>query len=184
MTGAETEPTRRPSLAERWIAALSRLCGVIAALMIMTAVMITCQMIWMRAVLNASTIWQTEAVTYLMIAATMIGLPYVQLLRGHVNVDLVPLMLPRPARRVLAVIMLGVTAAVMLAMLGYGYELFHMALSRGWRSDTVWGVPMWIPYLAIPVGFGLYLLQLAADIWGALRGTAEPLTGRDPAERR
>jgi len=39
-------------------------------------------------------VWQTEAVVYLAIGATLIGLPYVQQLRGHVNVDLVPLALP------------------------------------------------------------------------------------------
>ncbi len=52
-------------------------------------------MIFVRAVLNRSTIWQTEAVIYLMIAATLIGLPYVQKLRGHVGVDLVPTCRPR-----------------------------------------------------------------------------------------
>ena len=34
--------------------------------------------------------WQTEAVIYLMVGATLLGLPYVQKLKGHVNVDLVP----------------------------------------------------------------------------------------------
>jgi TRAP-type mannitol/chloroaromatic compound transport system permease small subunit len=59
--------------------------------MIVAAVAITCQMIFVRFVLNGSTVWQTEAVIYLVIAATLVGLPYVQRLRGHVNVDLVPL---------------------------------------------------------------------------------------------
>jgi TRAP-type C4-dicarboxylate transport system permease small subunit len=59
--------------------------------MIVISVAITCQMIFVRFVLNQSTIWQTEAVIYLMIAATLLGLPYVQKLRGHVNVDLMPL---------------------------------------------------------------------------------------------
>jgi TRAP-type C4-dicarboxylate transport system permease small subunit len=62
------------------------------------SVAITCQMIFIRFVLNGSTVWQTEAVIYLMIAATLIGLPYVQRLRGHVNVDLLPLALPPRAR--------------------------------------------------------------------------------------
>ncbi|MEM8754308.1 MAG: TRAP transporter small permease, partial [Pseudomonadota bacterium] len=30
--------------------------------------------------------------------------------------------------------------------------------------DTVWGVRLWIPYLSIPIGFGLFLLQLVADL--------------------
>ena len=61
--------------------------------MIVAAVAITCQMIIVRFVLNQSTIWQTEAVIYLVIAATLVGLPYVQRLRGHVNVDLIPISL-------------------------------------------------------------------------------------------
>ena len=54
----------------RVVGAVSTICGVISALMILISVIITCQMIWVRFVLNESTIWQTEAVTYLMISAT------------------------------------------------------------------------------------------------------------------
>ncbi|MEM7018687.1 MAG: TRAP transporter small permease, partial [Pseudomonadota bacterium] len=49
----------------RTIETISKLFGIVAALMILAAVLITCQMIWVRFVLDASTIWQTEAVTYL-----------------------------------------------------------------------------------------------------------------------
>src|SRR6056297_3149202 len=86
----------------RVIGWMSQACGIVAALMIVVAVLITCQMIFIRFVLNDSTIWHTEGVTYMMIGATMLGLPYVQYLRGHVNVDLLPLMLPMGARKVLA----------------------------------------------------------------------------------
>ena len=43
--------------------------------MILASIFITCQMIFVRFVLNSSTVWQTEAVIYLMVASTMIGLP-------------------------------------------------------------------------------------------------------------
>ena len=69
---------------------ISRVAGVIAAFMILIAVLITVQMIWVRFVLNLSTAWQTETVIYMMVGATLIGLSYIQLLRGHVNVDLLP----------------------------------------------------------------------------------------------
>ncbi|MEE9314424.1 MAG: TRAP transporter small permease subunit, partial [Rhizobiaceae bacterium] len=83
---------------------ISSLCGVVAAGLIVIAVGITCQMIFVRFVLNQSTIWQTEAVVYMMVGATLIGLPYVQRWRGHVNVDLFPLMLPQRARYWLALL--------------------------------------------------------------------------------
>ena len=83
----------------RLIKGLSTLCGWIAAVMILASVLITCQMIFVRFVMGESTIWQTEAVIYLMIAATLLGLPYVQSLRGHVNVDLMPILLKGAARK-------------------------------------------------------------------------------------
>lgn len=156
------------------IGALSLICGVIAATMIVAAVLITCQMIWVRFVLNQSTIWQTEAVVYLMVGATLIGLPYVQRLRGHVNVDLLPMMLPAPLRKALALVTLTASIAVVAVMVWYGYELWHIAMSRGWRSDTVWGVQLWIPYLALPLGFGLFLVQLVADLIAVILGIDEP----------
>ena len=152
------------ALAVRGVGALSTAAGVASALMILAAVAVTCQMIWVRTVMNASTVWQTEAVIFLVIGATLVGLPYVQLLRGHVNVDLVPNLLPPVLRRGLAMLTLLMTMAVIGVAAFYGFEIFELARSRGWRSDTVWGPPLWIPYLAMPLGFGLFLLQLAADL--------------------
>ena len=159
----------------RGIGVLSRVCGVAAALMILVSVAITCQMIWVRFVLNESTIWQTEAVTYLMISATLIGLPYVQLLRGHVNVDLVPMLLPPRLRKALALTVLVLSAAIVAVMAYHGYEIFHAAWERNWRSESVWGVSLWIPYLALPLGFGLFVLQLIADMIAAWVCEAEVL---------
>ncbi len=59
-------------------------------------------------------------------------------------------------------------------MLWYGYEFWHFAWERGWRSDTVWGVRLWKPYLALPVGLGLLLLQLVADLVAVLLGIDRP----------
>ncbi len=148
----------------RVVGAISTACGIVAALLILASVLITCQMIWVRFVLNESTIWQTEAVTYMMIGATLVGLPYVQLLRGHVNVDLVPMLLTPFWQKLLALLVLAFSITVIGIMAWYGYELFHVALDRGWRSDTVWGVKLWIPYVAMPIGFGLYVLQMIADL--------------------
>jgi TRAP-type C4-dicarboxylate transport system permease small subunit len=154
-TSATVAPTG-DNLFLKAVAAISTVAGWCSAAMIVAAVGITCQMIVVRFVLNGSTVWQTEAVIYLVIAATLVGLPYVQRLRGHVNVELIPLMLGPRARFALAV-MTG------LASIGIVAVLLFYAMKRGWTSDTVWAVPLWIPYLSIPVGFGLLLLQLIAD---------------------
>lgn len=182
--GPHSAPRARPEGPfRRAVGTVSTACGVLAAAMILVSVLITCQMIWVRFVMGLSTIWQTEAVIYLMIGATLIGLPYVQRVKGHVNVDLVPMLLPPPLRRALALVTLGLTLAIIGAMAFHGWELFYVALERGWTSDTVWGVPLWIPYLAMPVGFGLFLLQLAADLAGAAFEREPPPLGPSGPER-
>ena len=156
------------------VAAISTVSGWIAAGMIVLAVFITCQMIFIRFVLNGSTVWQTEAVIYLMVAATLLGLAYVQLLRGHVNVDLFPLILGTKLRFSLSILTSVVSIGIVGIILFYGFEYWHFAWNRGWRSDTVWGVRLWIPYLSIPIGFGLLLLQLTADLFALIKGIDTP----------
>ena len=100
---------------------LSLLSGWTAAALIVISVIITCQMIFVRFVLNQSTIWQTEAVVYMIIAATMLGLPYVQYLRGHVNVDLIPLALPMRLRTVLFFVTMTTASAIICIMAFYSF---------------------------------------------------------------
>ncbi|MDA0894897.1 MAG: TRAP transporter small permease [Proteobacteria bacterium] len=159
----------------RWVNRLSQAIGVLSALMIVLAVVITCQMIVVRYFLNVSTVWQTEAVVYLMISATLLGLPYVQKLKGHVNVDLIPMLLPPAARKAVVLLSLFCAVGVLAVMAFYGYELTHIAFTRNWKSETVWAFPLWIPYLSIPVGLGLFCLQLLADFFETLRTKAEDI---------
>ena len=159
----------------RTVNVVSQTVGVIAAGMIVIAVAITCQMIFIRYFLNGSTIWQTEAVIYLMVGATLLGLPYVQKLKGHVNVDLVPMLLPPVARKFLMILSYSAATAILAVMTYYGWDLVHISYVRGWVSETVWGPPLWIPYLAMPIGFGLFALQLLADLIETLQTPAEDI---------
>ncbi|MFT5742043.1 MAG: TRAP-type C4-dicarboxylate transport system permease small subunit [Paracoccaceae bacterium] len=158
----------------RTIHALSNVSGWISALMILIAVIIVCQMIFVRFVLNGSTVWQTEVVVFLIVFATLIGLPFVQLRRGHVNVDLVPLALSGRSRYFLAIATLFVSSVIIAIMAFYGYEYWHLAFKRGWTTDTVTAVPLWIPYMSLPLGFGLLLLQMLADLFAIIAKIEKP----------
>lgn len=176
-TGNEQSIENSPSMGSvfvRVVGYISSLSGWISAAMVVAAVAITCQMIYVRSVLNLSTVWQTEAVVYLVVAATLLGLPYVQLLRGHVNVDLIPLYLPMPMRKALHVFTLSLSLLIIAVMVFYGYDYWHVAFERNWKSDTVWAVRLWIPYMALPIGFGLLFLQLVADLVAVLIGLHKP----------
>jgi TRAP-type C4-dicarboxylate transport system permease small subunit len=152
----------------------SKLCGITAAAMFTAAMFLISLLVFDRYVLNASTTWQTELVVYLMIGATLVGLPYVQLIRGHVNVDLFPMYLKRGYRKGLAIVILIVGMAIS-AMFGfYGIELVRDAYEGNWLSETVWAVPLWKPYATMPIGFGLLFLQFFADFLGLLTNREKP----------
>src|SRR4051812_6471414 len=93
MADGHFRPTRRGECMDRLVLAVTRisqLCGIIAAALIAAAVLVVCQMVFVRYVLNDNTIWQTDFTIYSLVAATFIGSPYVLLTRGHVNVDVLP----------------------------------------------------------------------------------------------
>jgi len=158
----------------KFVANLSKLCGIAAAIMIVLSVLVVVQMVWIRYILEESSIWQTEFVTYLLISATFIGGPYVLLTRGHVNVDLLPLYLSHKWRFTLAMIASFMSLSFCLIITWTGYELWHEAWINDWKSDSIWEVRLWIPYFAMPFGFAVLSLQYVADIISLIRGDDMP----------
>lgn len=162
------------SLFIRTVRGLSMTCGVIAALGLAAAILVVCQMVVVRYVLDGSTVWQTEFVTYAVAASTFIGSPYVLLHKGHVNVDLLPIYLGHGGRVMLALVAAVISLAFCVIIAWYGWLLFEEARSEGWRTDTIWKLPLWIPYLPLPIGMGVLSLQYVADIACILRGEDLP----------
>lgn len=152
------------SLIER----LSLIAGIIASLFIAFAIIIVCQMVFIRYVLVGSTAWQTEVVTFLLVGATMLGSAWVLKERGHVAVGIVTEYSPPPARRAM-LIMADIVAFVFAAIMFWkGFEVTLEAYHGDWTSDSIYEIPMWIPYLAMPIGFGLLALQSIAcmiNVW-------------------
>jgi len=137
-------------------------------------VLVICQMVVERYILNMTTIWQIDAVTYCIVGATFVGSAYVLMTRGHVNVDVLPLYLSGRARYWLALIttVLGFGFVIVLFALCTAY--WYEAWSENWHSDTVWRAPLWVPYLSMPVGLGLLVLQYAAELICLVTGRALP----------
>jgi len=148
---------------KRFVESLSKLFGLIAVLLLVAAVLVVNQMVFVRYLLGGSTIWQTEFVTYSIVAATFLGSPYVLLLKGHVRVDLMENAVGENGKIALRLIS-DVLSLVFCGLLAWaGWIHFHEAWVENWTTDTVWALPLWIPLLPMPVGFGLLCLQFVAD---------------------
>jgi TRAP-type C4-dicarboxylate transport system permease small subunit len=158
----------------RAVAFLSRVTGLIAALLIAVAVLVICDMVIERYIFNLTTIWQIDAVTYCIVAATFVGSPYVLMTRGHVNVDILPLHISPGKRFWLALftslIALGFIVTLFVLCTSYWYE----AYSERWLSNTVWRARLWIPYLSMPIGLGLLTLQYIVEILALVTGRTPP----------
>ena len=163
-----------------WIWRLSRLTGVISAALLLAAVAAVCHLVFVRYVLNESAIWQHEFVTFSVIGATLLGSPYVLLKRGHVNVDLLPHYLGHRGKMALALFASLASFLFCAVLTYYGYTFWHESWANDWRAETVWAPPLWIPYAAIPLGFGLTALQYLADILALLTGQDLPFSGVNP----
>jgi TRAP-type C4-dicarboxylate transport system permease small subunit len=149
----------------RAVHAASRLFGVVAAGLILLSIGVVCHMVFVRAVLGMSSIWQTEFVTFSLVAATFLGAPYILLTHGHVSVDVLPLMVATPARRRLhllgCLVALVFCALFLYAAVPWWWEAFQ----TGQTTPSIWRARMWIATLAVPVGLALLCLQFVADIW-------------------
>lgn len=161
-----------------WVAAvqaLSRLFGYAAAGLIVLSVAVVCQMVFVRAVLGQSSIWQTEFVTFAMAAATFLGAPYILLTHGHVRVDVLPLMLKPPARRALHLAGNVVALAFCVFFLWSAIPWWHDVWTTGQTTSSIWRARLWIPYLAVPAGLALLCLQFVAETWLVLTGRTPPI---------
>ncbi len=158
----------------RAVRSLSHLCGIIAAALIGAGVVVVCQMVFVRYVLNENTIWQTDFVTYCLIAATFVGSPYVLMVRGHVNVDVLPHYVGARGRYGLALFSALLTLAFCVTITVLTYALWKEAWDKSWVSDTMWRARLWIPYASMPIGLGILALQCLADLGNLLVGREPP----------
>ena len=143
---------------------LSRACGVVSAVLLIFSMVIVCQMIVMRYVFRAATVWQTEAVVFGATAAIFLGAPYVLLRKGHVGVDVVQMLVTDATRlrmeRIGAVLGLIFCATMLVAT---GIHLLE-ALEGGWTTPSVAAVPLWMPLTPMFAGFALLCLQYVAEL--------------------
>ncbi|GLK71546.1 TRAP transporter small permease [Ancylobacter dichloromethanicus] len=149
---------------------VSRTAAILAGVMLIAAMLVICEMIFLRYVFRAPTIWQTDFVVFSATAAMFLGAPYVLQTKGHVGVDVIEIALPPGPRRALGILgaLLGLLFAVLMTIASAMF--FHEAYVNEWRTSTVAAITLWIPLLPLPVSFALLSLQYVAELVRRLCG--------------
>ena len=143
---------------------LSKTLAVISVLLLVAAMLVVCQLIFIRYVFRSPTIWHTDFVVYAATASIFLGAPYVLLTKGHVGVDVIDMLLSAPTKRRLHIIGGFAGLAFCFGMFIASTIYFTGALEGGWDTPGVWKIPLWIPTLPMPLGFGLLSLQYVAEL--------------------
>lgn len=117
-----------------------------------------------RSTIGLNTIWELEASVYLLIYAAFLSAAYTDRAGGQIGVRFLTDRLSGRAA-VVQRIVLDVMALILFCLMTYsGWQMFTHSWETGWTSPTVWGPPLWIPHLAIPLGSAILVLSLAVDI--------------------
>ena len=153
------------SIAAKIINVLTYLTGWIAALSLVAAAFIVTEGVIVRKVFGISTIWQIEASVFLLIFVVFTGAAFVQKNEGHLNVDLVVIHLS-PRTRQLTFIVVSIISCLLCALLAwYAWPMWWEAVVKNEHSESLWGPPLWIPYLFLPLGMTALFLQYIVQIF-------------------
>src|SRR5210317_85687 len=117
---------------------ISLFCGTVATALLCLAILVIIDMVVERYVFNLSTSWQTEFVIYSLAAATFIGCPYVLLVKGHVNVELLPHYFDYKGKLFLALLASFMSLLFFIVLFVLGAEMWWKSYTENWTTGTIW----------------------------------------------
>ena len=138
---------------------LTVITGWVAALCLVGAALIVTEAVIVRKLLGISTIWQIEASVFLLIFTVFVGAPFVQKNEHHLNVDLVIIHLSPRTREITLVVVSFISCILTAILAWYAWPMWWEAITHNEHSESLWGPPLWIPFLFLPLGMTLLFLQ-------------------------
>lgn len=148
----------------RYVERISEISGITCALAILSSAGILTYEVMMRYVFETPTIWEIEFSVYLLIMATFIGGAYGLKSASHIHIDLITHLLSSKVKFRLSLITSIGAFLFCLVLAITGWKMWWEAFCKGWRSDSLWGPPLWIPYIFLPLGMTLLCLQYVVQI--------------------
>ena len=125
--------------------------------------------VWRRCTLDEyrkkSPAWETVLLGF-QHYLTMLGAPWLVRKRGHVHVELVTAMLPRPLQTALSRAVAGLCVAVCVVLAWYGIELVSQNIERAAFDVRAYFTPKWWLTIAFPLSFGLMAVEFARFVFG------------------
>ena len=148
---------------------LSGMMETLAAALLIAAVALNFANVVARYAFGRPIVTAEEILQYANVWIVMLAAAAVTGLNRHLNMDIL-LQNTRPSlHRVLEIGFAALGAGLTLFVLVQGVRIVMEIHGMGQRSIAA-GIPLWLVYLAIPIGFGAALLFLLGRLWTLVRG--------------
>ncbi|WP_457606825.1 TRAP transporter small permease [Nitratifractor sp.] len=134
-----------------------------------------------RYVFGSSLTWAGELTVYLFLWSAFFGAAYCFKQDAHISITILLEKVPPKVAKGLMLLSHTVTFVFLAAVAWYGYECLQLVIELDERSIDL-DIPMWIPYLAIPVAFAFAAYRVAEKFVEILRTPADEVVHRSEAE--
>ncbi|RDD61806.1 TRAP transporter small permease [Ferruginivarius sediminum] len=116
-----------------------------------------------RNLFNQSLYFTEEVNQFLIVLVTWVGLGYASRKGRHIRMSAIYDQLSDPLKKALMIIMSLGTGAVMFVLAYYSYQYLDGLMGRGTVTPAL-GVPLWVTYIWVPVGFVITGIQYALTV--------------------
>ena len=131
--------------------------GGIAGVAVVVMTLIMTYGVVVRYVFNAPVSFIDEVATYLLVIVIFLGAGYALQRGAHVRIDIVVSRLGSRSRLWIRAITWPIGAAYLAFVTYETWRYFFVTVQLGRTALTMMKLPLWIPMLAIPVGFSILL---------------------------
>jgi C4-dicarboxylate transporter DctQ subunit len=154
----------------------------IAAIGITAGVAISFTNVVARYVFDASLVWAAELSIFMFLWSAFFGAAYCFKKDAHIAVTIVLDVMPSKLAKLMLIISHLVTIVFLVAVSYYGYEYLLLVIDLEERSIDLWGMPMWIPYLVIPVAFAFAAFRVLERLYVIITTSHEMILKESEAE--
>lgn len=154
--------------------------NLVAGVSLAFATIIAVVAVILRSGFNYIIFWSEEAIIYSIIASTFFGAVITMRENEHVNIDILPTLMRRGGKKVMALIALAVTLAYLVLVGLFTWLLVFEPFSTRTVTPAL-KLPLWTVELCVPVAFTLMLLRALEMLWRTWTRGVEETTAADVA---
>jgi TRAP-type C4-dicarboxylate transport system permease small subunit len=125
--------------------------------------------IFLRTFFHTSTLISDEYSAYFFVVVVMLGLAYTFKDEGHIRITIILGKLNPKLNKILDIICLLIALALTVFMFYYSMKMVIDTRSLDMRADSIAETPVYIPQIALPVGYFLFILSIIGKIMRRIR---------------